>query len=132
MKQRSRLSLVALSAIATFNTSRLMFPDDPSFAKVLNITGNDGVDTGGQAVRATDTNSGQQQQAAVGDEIRQSGHPGDLAAAALVGQQQAQSDAAAQAGDVTEAKGTFITDDNVTSTTAVGDPPAGTEQAQQT
>lgn len=117
--KRFPLTAIAAVAIATI-ASRPRFPDDMSSTKILNIEndGDSAVAGGGQV--------------ATGDEIRQSGHPGDLAAAALVGQQQAQSDAAAQAGDVTEAKGTFITDDNVTSTTAVGDPSAGTEQAQQT
>lgn len=116
MKQRnfgSFSSLVATATIAMI-TIRPKFPDDPSFAKVLN--GNDGVgDTGG-------------------GEILKDGDPGVLAVAAMnqvpSTDQQQQATGAEQQADagVIEAKGMIVGDDS----TAVGDPPGtGTEQVQQ-
>lgn len=123
MKRSFPLTAIAAVAIATI-AARPRFPDDMSSTKILNIE-NDGSEaaSGGQA--------------ATGDEIQQSGHPGDLADAAIqamadasAGQQrQAEAPDTPQAdAGVIEAKGMIVGDDS----TAVGDPPGtGTEQVQQ-
>lgn len=124
------LATLETTAIATSNLFATRYINDPGAAKKLSIDDGNGVASGGEVA-----SSGQ---VATGDEIQQSGHPGDLADAAIqamadasAGQQrQAEAPDTPQAdAGVIEAKGMIVGDDSP-GTTAVGDPP-GTEQVQQ-
>lgn len=127
-------SLIMVAALATLETTAIATSNlfatrhttnDPGAAKKLSIDDGNGVASGGEAVGGG------------GDEVPKSGHPGDLANAAIqamaadpnAGQRQAEAGDAQQAdAGVTVAKGEVIGDDS-SATTAVSDP-SGTEQAQ--